>query len=158
MTMKTLLRLITLATLLAATMMAQRLGPRNGGGTPPDPATMAQHQVERLTTLLNLTTAQASQATSIFTNAATSGAALQTTLGTDRTSLQTAIKSNAATTIDQLSTAIGTLQGQVLSIQSKADAAFYAILTSDQQTKLDSLGGFGRGGFGPGPGGPPPRG
>ncbi len=158
MTMKTLLRLITLATLLAATMMAQRLGPRNGGGTPPDPATMAQHQVERLTTLLNLTTAQASQATSIFTNAATSGAALQTTLGTDRTSLQTAIKSNAATTIDQLSTAIGTLQGQILSIQSKADAAFYAILTSDQQTKLDSLGGFGRGGFGPGPGGPPPRG
>ena len=157
MTMKTLLRLITLATLLAATMMAQRLGPRNGGGTPPDPATMAQHQVERLTTLLNLTTAQASQGTTIFTNAATAGAALQTTLGTDRTSLQAAIKSNAATTIDQLSTAIGTLQGQILSIQSKADAAFYAILTSDQQTKLDSLGGFGRGGFGPGPGGPPPR-
>src|SRR5258706_1686680 len=158
MTMKTLLRLITLATLLAAAMMAQRLGPRNGGGTPPDPATMAQHQVERLTTLLNLTTAQASQATTIFTNAATTSAALQTTLGTDRTSLQAAIKSNAATTIDQLSTAIGTLQCQVLSIQSKADAAFYAILTSDQQTKLDSLGGFGRGGFGPGPGGPPPRG
>ncbi len=156
-TMKTLLRLITLTTLLAATMLAQRFGSRAGGGTPPDPATMAQHQVERLTTLLSLTTAQASQATTIFTNAATTAAALQTTLGTDRTSLQAAIKSNAATTIDQLSTAIGTVEGQILSIHSKADAAFYAILTSDQQTKLDSLGGFGRGGFGPGPGGPPPR-
>jgi hypothetical protein len=155
-TMKTL-RLITLTTLLAATMLAQRPGPRGGGGTPPDPATMAQHQVERLTTLLNLTTAQASQATTIFTNAATAAAALQTALGTDRTSLQAAIKSNAATTIDQLSTAIGAVQGQILSVQSKADATFYAILTSDQQTKLDSLGGFGRGGFGPGPGGPPPR-
>jgi len=155
-TMKTSLRLITLTTALATTMLAQRFGPRAGNGTPPDPATMAQHQVERLTTLLNLTTAQASQATTIFTNAATANAALQTTLGTDRTALQSAIKSNAATTIDQLSTAIGSLQGQILSVQSKADAAFYAILTSDQQTKLDSLGGFGRGGFGPGPGGPPP--
>jgi len=156
MTMKTLLRLITLTTLLAATMLAQRFGSRAGGATPPDPATMAQHQVERLTTLLNLTTTQASQATTIFTNAATAAAALQTTLGTDRSSLQAAIKSNAATTIDQLSTAIGAVEGQILSIHSKADAAFYAILTSDQQTKLDSLGGFGRGGFGPGPGGPPP--
>ena len=159
MTMKTLLRLVTLTTVLAATMLAQRFGPRDGGGTPPDPATMAQHQVERLTTLLSLTAAQASTATTIFTNAATAAAALQTTLGTDRTSLQAAIKSNATTTIDQLSTAIGALQAQILSIQSKADAAFYAILTSDQQTKLDSLHGFGRGGFGPGPGGPhPPRG
>jgi Spy/CpxP family protein refolding chaperone len=159
MTMKTLLRLITITTLLAATMLAQRFGPRAGGGTPPDPATMAQHQVARLTTLLSLTPAQASQATTIFTNAATATAALQTSLHTDHTSLQAAIKSNAASTIDQLSTSIGALQGQILSTQSKADAAFYAILTSDQQTKLDSLGGFGRGGFGPGPGGPhPPRG
>jgi Spy/CpxP family protein refolding chaperone len=151
--MKTLIRLITLTTLLAATMLAQRFGPRDGGGTPPDPATMAQHQVERLTTLLNLTAAQASQATTIFTNAATAAATLHTSLGTDHTSLQAAIKSNATATIDQLSTAIGAAQGQMLSIQSKADAAFYAILTSDQQTKLDSLGGFGRG-----PGGPRPPG
>src|SRR5258708_39125696 len=91
-TMKTLLKLITLTTLLAAIMLAQRFGPRDGG-TPPDPATMAQHQVERLTTLLSLTTAQASQATTIFTNAATAAAALQTTLSADRSSLQAAIRS-----------------------------------------------------------------
>src|SRR5260370_34898300 len=103
-TMKTFLRLIPLTTLLAATMLAQRFGPRDGGGTPPDPATMAQHQVERLTTLLNLTAAQASQATTIFTNAATPAAALQTTLGTDSTPSQAAINSNAADTIDEHST------------------------------------------------------
>src|SRR5260370_9012026 len=103
MTMKTLLRLVTLTTVLAATMPAQRFGSRAGGGTPPDPATMAQHQVERLTTLLSLTTAQASLATTIFTNAATAGAALQTNLATHRTSLQPAIKTNAATTLAQTS-------------------------------------------------------
>jgi hypothetical protein len=71
--------------------------------------------------------------------------------------LLAAVKNNATSVIDQLSSAIGTLNGQVLAIQSKADAAFYAILTSDQQTKLDQSGGLnGPGGFGGGPGGPPP--
>lgn len=147
-------RLIAAAALFATALMAQRNGPRAAGG-PPDPATMVQHQVDRLTTLLNLTTAQASQATTIFTNSITATSALQTTLRTDRQSLQAAVKSNAASTIDQLSTSIGGLSGQILSIQSKADAAFYAILASDQQAKLDQLGGFGHGGFGPGSGAPP---
>src|SRR6267378_6804034 len=126
-TMKTL-RLITLTTALAATMLAQRPGPRGGGGTPPDPATMAQHQVTRLTTLLSLTTAQAAQATTIFTNAATASSTVQTSLAADRDSLQTAVKGNATSTIDQLASSIGVLQGQLVAIQSKANAAFYAIL------------------------------
>jgi len=149
------LRLIAAAALFATALMAQRYGPRGSGG-PPDPATMVQRQVERLSTLLNLTAAQASQATTIFTNSITATSALQTTLHADRQSLQAAVKSNSSATIDQLSTAIGGLSGQILSIQSKADAAFYAILTSDQQAKLDQLGGFGHGGFAPGQGGPPP--
>lgn len=157
MPMNTLSRIIAVGVLLTATTMAQRgFGPRAAGGSPPDPATMVQNQVARLTTLLSLTTAQASQATTIFTNAATAISTLQTTLGTDRDSLQTAIKSNATANIDQLSATIGALTGQITSVQSKADAAFYAILTTDQQAKLDQLGGFGRGGFGPGLGGPPP--
>jgi len=146
--MKTIWKVTAAGALMAATMMAQR--PLTNGGTPPDPATAAQNQVTRLTTLLSLTTAQASQATAIFTTAATAAAALQTTLSTDRDSLQTAVKSNSTTNIDSLSATIGTLTGQVLDIQSKAMAAFRAILTTDQLTKLDQLGG---GGFG-GPGGP----
>jgi Spy/CpxP family protein refolding chaperone len=119
---------------------------------------MVANQVARLTSLLTLTTAQQTQATTIFTNAMNAVTPLQTTISTDRTSLQTAVKNNDSATIDQLASAIGTAQGQILSIQNKADAAFYAILTADQQTKLSQthfLGGGGFG-FGRGPGGPPP--
>jgi hypothetical protein len=144
--------MIAACALVAVTLMAQR-----PFGTPPDPATMVQNRIARLTTQLSLTTAQVSQATTIFTNALTATTPLQTTLGTDRQSLLAAVKNNATSVIDQLSSSIGTLNGQVLAIQSKANAAFYAILTSDQQTKLDQSGGLnGPGGFGPGPGGPPP--
>jgi Spy/CpxP family protein refolding chaperone len=123
-------------------------------------ATRIDNQVARLTTLLDLTTAQAAQATSIFTAAQTASTTLQTTLDTDRTNLQAAITSNNTATIDQLSAAIGTIQGQLLDIGSKANAAFYAILTSTQQTKLGSIDhgpGFGGPGFA-GPGGPGGRG
>ncbi len=157
--MKTLFRVTALGALLAVTMMAQ--GPRPFGvmtsATPPDPATIVANQVARLTTLLSLTTAQAGQATTIFTSALTAITPLQTTLNTDRQSLQTAVTNNSTSTIDQLSTNIGTLTGQITAIQNKADAAFYAILTSTQQATLTQNGGFsGPGGFGPGPGGPPP--
>src|SRR5260221_5489625 len=134
-----------LATLLAATLSAQRFGPRaNGGqfanGTPPDPASMVQNQVARLTTLLSLTTAQAAQATTIFTNAQTAVAPLRTNLATDHDSLQTAVKSNAASTIDTVEANIGLLTGLIQAIQSKANAALYAILTADQQTQFDPIG------------------
>jgi Spy/CpxP family protein refolding chaperone len=122
---------------------------------------MIQHRVARLTTLLGLSTSQASQATTIFTNAQTSITPLQTALGGYRTSLQTAIKGNATATIDQLAAEIGTTTGQITDVESKADAAFYAILTADQQSKLDAVGGFGgfggRGGPGMGPFGRGPR-
>ena len=138
--------------------MAQRFRPMDAGtppGAPPDPATMVQNQVTRLTALLSLTTGQATQATTIFTNAANAVTPIHTTLDTDRQSLQTAIESNATATIDQLSTTIGGLMGQITAIQSKAQAAFYAILTADQQNKLKQLGPMGMGPM-MGPGGPPP--
>ena len=129
-------------------------GPRNdfggGPGVASDPATQIARQVARLTTLLDLTTAQATQATSIFTAAQAAAAPLQTTLDTDQTNLQAAIKSNTTATIDQLAAAIGTIEGQLLDIRAKADAAFYAILTTAQQTKLGSIDDFGGGGRGPG--------
>jgi Spy/CpxP family protein refolding chaperone len=118
----------------------------------PDPATIVQQRVDRLTTLLSLTTAQAAQATTIFTNAQNAIAPLQTNLSTWYTSMQAAVKSNATATIDQLAAQIGTATGQIAAVQNKADAAFYAILTADQQTKLSSARGFG------GPGGRPGRG
>ncbi|MDP8979488.1 MAG: Spy/CpxP family protein refolding chaperone [Acidobacteriota bacterium] len=151
--MNKLSRVIALGALLAGTMAAQRPFGVMTSSTPPDPATIVAHQVDRLTTLLGLTTAQAAQATTIFTNALTAITPLHTNLSADNTALQAAVQNNAAAAIDTLSAAIGTLTGQIIAIQNKADAAFYAILTSDQQAKLNSTGGFG-GGFGPGPGGP----
>jgi Spy/CpxP family protein refolding chaperone len=126
--------------------------PRVDGGTPPDPATRIANQVTRLTTLLDLTTAQASQVTSILTAEQSSISALQTTLNTTNTSLQTAIESNATGTIDQLAATFGMLNGQTLAIRSKAEAAIYALLTAVQQTKLATIGGLGA--LGGGPGGP----
>jgi Spy/CpxP family protein refolding chaperone len=145
-------KMLGLATVLAATLSAQRFGPR-ANGTLPDPATMVQNQVTRLTTLLSLTTAQAAQATTIFTNAQTAITPLRTSLATDHDALQTAIKSNATSTIDTVAANIGLLTGQIQAIQGKTNAAFYAILTADQQAKLDQIG---FGGFGSGPGGPHP--
>lgn len=115
----------------------------------PDPATRVQHRVARLTALLNLTADQASQATTIFTNAQNALAPFQTSLSQARQALPAAVKSNAAATIDQLATQIGSATAQITAIQNKADAAFYAILTADQQTKLSQTAGRGMGGFGP---------
>ena len=150
-----LLRVTAFGTLLATTMMAQRPGGDLTSTTAPDPTTIVANRVARLTKLLTLTTAQAASATTIFTNSLTAITPLQTTLSTDSTSLASAVKTNSTGVIDQLSASIGSLSGQILDIQSKADASFYALLDATQQTTLNaSHGGHGGpGGFGgPGPG------
>lgn len=117
-----------------------------GHGGPPDPAT----QVARLTTLLSLTTAQQAQATTIFTNEQTAITPIETQVQTLRTSLTAAVKSNQTSTIDTVAAQLGAYNGQITAIQSKAQAAFYAILTATQQTQYDSLRGPGGPGGGPG--------
>ena len=136
-------RLSAVTILLTSAMMAQTPFGVLTSPTAPDPATEIADHVARLTRLLTLTTAQAAQATTIFTNALAAVTPLETTLNTDYTSIETAVKSNATSTIDSLSASIGTLTGQIVDLQNKADAAFYAILTSAQQTTLNSSGGFG---------------
>lgn len=129
--------------LFAASIFAQ--GPFGvlTSNTAPDPATVVANEVSHLTRLLTLTTAQQTQATTIFTAALKAITPLNTTLATDHTNLAAAVKTNSTSTIDSISANIGTLTGQITDIQNKADAAFYAILTADQKTKLDSSGGFG---------------
>jgi len=157
--MKLSMKLSMCAVLLASALLAQRPFGVLTGATPPDPATVVADQVAHLTSLLTLTTAQQSQATTIFTNAITAVTPLRTSEQAARQSLPAAVKSNATATIDQLATTIGSLEGQILSIQNKADAAFYGILTADQQSKLSQTSFPGGPEFGPGPGfgGPPPR-
>jgi Spy/CpxP family protein refolding chaperone len=114
--------------------------------TPPDAATIAQHRVQSLTNFLGLNSSQQAQATTIFTNAATANAAVNASLKTERQSLETAIQTNNSASIDQITAAIGGLTAQVTSNDAKADAAFYLILTADQQAKFSKT--LGRG-FGP---------
>jgi len=147
---RSLSSIFAIGTLAAGVMVAQ--GPSRGlsTGTPPDPATMVAHQVERLTTLLTLTAAQQAQATTIFTSAATAETPLRTNLQTAHASLTTAIQKGDTASIDNLATQIGSFTTQEIETQSKAQAAFYKILTADQQAKFNTL--HGPGGFG-GPGG-----
>lgn len=149
--MKHIANFITFGVLCAGLALAQR--------TAPDPAAMVQRQVDRLTHSLSLTTAQQGQATTIFTAAQTANQTVMTDLRQAHTSLAAAIKSNDTNSIATLSTQIGTLTGQMTANTAKADAAFYAILTPDQQAKYTpGVGGFGGGFGGRGPGGPRGRG
>jgi Spy/CpxP family protein refolding chaperone len=122
-------------------------------GYSPTPAQTIVNRIARLTTLLTLTTAQQTEATTIFTNEQTALSGIPTSMQTARTALQTAIEKNDVTGITTQATQIGSLTTQQLEIQAKADAAFYAILTADQQTKYNQLQGSGLGGPGGGPGG-----
>jgi len=142
--------LITLLNSAFATFLATAQAP-----TPPTPAEMAQRRVDQLTRFLTLTTSQQQQALSIFTASATSEAALRDSMKTARESLNTAVKVNDVAGIDRAATTIGGLTAQQTSVASKADAAFYQILTPDQQAKAPVGRGPGPGGFGGGPG---PRG
>ncbi len=150
-------KLIFIAAALIAAAFAQHPFGVLTSDSSPDPATIVQNRVERLISRLTLTTAQAAQATTIFTNALNAITPLEINLRTAHDALPAAVKANNTATIDQLSSTIGSLEGQILAIQNKADAAFYAILTVDQKSKLDQtgFGGLGGpGGFGPGPGHP----
>lgn len=146
------------AALSAALVCAQGPGPRGMGGPPPDPDTMIKMRVDFLATQLTLTDAQKAKATAIFADAYTASQTLQSSLQTTRQSLPAAVKKNDTAAIDQLAATVGSLTGQLTAIQSKAEAAFYAILTTDQQAKYDQMphggpgggsGPMGPGGFGP---------
>ena len=143
-----------------AIALAQGPGPMNMGRMPPDPQRMVQMRVNMLTTLLSLTDAQKADATTMFSNAFTASQGIQSNLRSTRQSLSDAVKKNDGAAIDTLAITTGTLSGQLTSIESKAEAAFYAILTTDQQTKYNAMPGGGPGGRGGpmGPGGPGPMG
>jgi Spy/CpxP family protein refolding chaperone len=161
-------RSIVLTTLAASVIYAQSTS-APAPPTPPTPAQQATQLVNRFTTLLDLTSAQQTAATTIFTTEFTTLATLQTSFQTARTSFQTAIEGNSLSAINTVAAQIGNLTQQQVVAQGTADMDFYAQLTATQQTKYTTLnlgalggpgfGGPGRGRGGPGgPGGPPPPG
>ena len=107
--------------------------------TPPTPAGMAQHEVQRYTTLLTLTPAQVEQATTIFTTEAT---ARQNSRASERAAhqaMEAAIKSNDTATIQSTATTMGQMSGEGMAAHALAQAQFYALLNADQKTKFGEL-------------------
>lgn len=152
---KRILKAVVLAALLTPLLFSQT---NTTTPTPPTPEEIAANQVARLTKLLDLTTAQQALATPIFTAEQTALAALKTSMDTAQTALQTAVEANDLAGINAVAVQIGALTTQQILAQAKAGAAFYTILTPDQQSKYDELklalvNGLGGGG-GRGPGGP----
>src|SRR5579862_4140168 len=127
------LMILTLALATALPVFAQ---------TPSDPprtADRAQHEVKRLTTLLSLTAAQQQQATTIFANSEKVEQSLRENDKTAHENLRTAIKNNDAAAIDQIAGTMAQSVAQRISAKAKADAAFYQLLTPEQQTKMSDL-------------------
>jgi Spy/CpxP family protein refolding chaperone len=107
--------------------------------TPPSPAQMAQHQVQRYTTLLSLNSAQVEQATAFFTAEATAHSNVRASERAAHEALEAAIKANDKETIQSTATTLGQMSGEALAAHALARAQFYAILTADQKTKFSEL-------------------
>jgi Spy/CpxP family protein refolding chaperone len=106
---------------------------------PRDPAAHIQRHIQHLTTVLSLTPAQQQQATTIFTNAMSGGQSFHADMKTAHQNLEAAIKNNDPNGITQAANTIGNLTAQMIAAHAKAQAAFYQILTPDQQSKLSQL-------------------
>ena len=130
-------RSLALAAVLGLITMAQaQTTPMH---TPPSPATIAQHEVQRYTTLLTLTPAQVEQATTYFTAEATARQNARASERTAHQALEAAIKANDSAVIQSTSATLGQMSAEATSAHAVARAQFYATLTAEQKTKYDQL-------------------
>ena len=112
------------------------MGGPGGGGPGVDHGRM----LERLATLLDLTDAQKSAATSLFATAKSQAEPVAAQLKTGHEAVAAAVKANKSDAeIETLTAANGRLMGQLAGIHAKAQRAFYALLTPAQREKLDTL-------------------
>ena len=92
-----------------------------------------------LSSYLNLTPAQQTQAKSIFQSARQSGQPIRQQLKQTRQSLHAAVQANNTAQIEQLAATEGSQLGQLAAVRGTAMAKVYQILTPDQQQKLAAL-------------------
>jgi Spy/CpxP family protein refolding chaperone len=131
-------RVVALAVLGACTLLGQTA---STGKTfmPGTPAQTAARMVTRLTTLLDLTAAQQTAATTIFTTEFTALQPIQSNLQSARKTLTADIQANNTSGISTGAQTIGNLTQQSVETTATADAAFYALLTGAQQTKFNAM-------------------
>jgi hypothetical protein len=89
-----------------------------------------------LTAVLALTPTQQQQATTIFTAAVAAHTTIRTNMKAARRNLTKAIINNDSNGIGQASMAMGGLTAQLTAAGANANAAFFQILTPEQQSKL----------------------
>ncbi len=147
------------ATLVVAAMAS--VSPLLGAQTVPTVAQLAQSDVQRYVMVLGLSSTQQETALTIFTTEETAEESIHTAEKTAQTALLTAIEADDTASIATLSATLGGLHGQDIQARAVANAAFYATLTTEQQTKfvqiLEQGGGGGMSGGPGGIGGPPRR-
>src|SRR5579872_4994914 len=97
------------------------------------------HRGAFLSSYLNLSPAQQTQAKSIFQDARQSAMPVRQQLKQTRAALRAAIQANDTAQIQQLAANEGGEVGQLAAIRGSAMAKVYQVLTPDQQQKLQSL-------------------
>jgi Spy/CpxP family protein refolding chaperone len=100
---------------------------------------MAQHHLQFLTTVLSLTSAQQQQAQTLMTSASTSEQDLHAQDKAAHEALDAAVVANNPSAISQAAAVIGNVAAQRAEIHGKTMAAFYQLLTPDQQAKFTQL-------------------
>ena len=144
-----IVRFVGVAALASGMMFAQT------PASPAQPQSPAQRwqqrrgqMFDRMATRLNLTDRQKQQAQSIMQSARESARPINQQLKQNRLALRDAVKAGKTDAdIDQLAASTGSLMGQATAIRTKAFAKVYALLTPEQRTKADQLGGHSRGMF-----------
>ena len=106
---------------------------------PPSAAAIAEHRVKTWTVLLNLTSVEQQQAKAIYASAVQEEQTLHEGEKDEWKALRSAVRSNDIATIDQISATLAQSMAQSTAIRAKADAAFFQILTPEQQGKFTDL-------------------
>ena len=138
----TILSLIGTGLLVTGLTFAQTPAPTpTPNATPGAGRPMRARMAHRMMANLNLTDDQKQQAKAIFQAGRQEAQPVQQQLRQARQDMQAAVKSNAPQTeIDRLSTNVGNLTGQLATLHARNMAKFYAILTPEQQQKVDQRG------------------
>ena len=113
-----------------------RYGRRKASYTVPKSEAKQAKYIRFLTTLLSLTPGQQAEAATIFATASAAVAEVKKNRKSARQTLGQSVSNNDNSRIRQTSIAIGTLTAQHHSIGAGANAAFFQLLTPDQQAKL----------------------
>ncbi len=116
-------------------VLSKHTGAKSSYKVPKSAAKQAKY-VASMAALLALTSSQQQQAAAIFSNASAGQKGAHKSLKAARKALSNAVKNNDTAGIAQASATISTLTSQHIASGALANAAFYQLLTPDQQSRL----------------------